>query len=95
MSTEPQIEHDPIVVKTPGWRNDRYQFWSKGGSRLDFGSVEEPHIIAVPAGITQLLLQERRCGDFYAEIEGAKLLKSHVSATAVGAVEALFAQVPA
>jgi hypothetical protein len=91
----PGFEAAPINVRPASWQTVSYGLSPKGETKLNLGTDEEPVILTTPKGVSSLILQERRCGDVYAEINGPKLCKSTTAPDTLAAVQAIFEQVPA
>lgn len=94
MATAPALTFEPIHIFVGYMKTERYQF-GKSGRQVDFNapSSEEPDLLPVPAGVTELVIQARMCGDFYAMIGGPKQrLLSRCAPTLREAVEAAFSE---
>jgi hypothetical protein len=91
MATEP-LTFEPIIVSVGYMKTERYLFGDNGKRDIDLGSVAEPDLIRVPVGATELTVQARMCGDYYAMVDGPKMRCASVCApTLRGAVTSVFA----
>lgn len=90
---KPEFKRDPITVRGGFAQTERYTFAPSGKQELNFGSVDEPVLLRAPQGVSELTLQGRRCGDYYAEVNGPKGCRSSVGSTPIEAFERVAQQV--
>lgn len=88
-----QITSKPLVLAIPGLGGTERMVSASGNIRELVVSDNDP--IALPAHINEVLLQNRRCGDFYAEIHAGKRCAASVNADPLAAVKSAIAQVAA
>jgi hypothetical protein len=89
------LKFDPIAISVGFMKTERYLFPATGERHIDVGSnlCGEPDLFRTPKGATELTIQARMCGDYYAMIDGPQMRCASVCApTLKGAVTALFEQ---
>jgi hypothetical protein len=96
MATAP-LTFEPIDISVGYMKTERYLFGTSGTRDVNFASPhDEPDLMRVPAGASELTIQARMCGDYYAMIDGPKVRCASVCApTLKDAVSAIFEQAAA
>lgn len=94
MASATALKFEPTHIHVGYMKTERYPFGTSGGRSIDFNPPlsEEPDLLPVPAGIAELVIQARMCGDFYAMVEGPQhRARSVVAPTLREAVTRVFA----